>query len=149
MNKIILFFSSVAGTGYIKYAPGTFGSLAGILLWAFFVPQNYAHQTGFVAVIILISVIFASLAEGIYGKKDDQRIVIDEVAGVWISVAFLPKTLMFMVLGFFLFRVFDIRKPFFIKKLQKIKGGVGITIDDVAAGIFANLILQVFNLVIK
>ena len=149
MNKVILFFSSAFGTGYIKYAPGTFGSLAGIILWGLFVPQNYLYHLFFIVSIFIISLVFSSLAENIYNKKDDQRIVIDEVAGMWVSVAFLPKTLLFMFLGFMLFRLFDVKKPFFIKKLQKAKGGFGITIDDIVAGVFANIILQVLNLVIK
>jgi len=143
MRNIILFFSSVFGTGYIKYAPGTFGSLVGILLWYFFIPQNYFIQAVAVALMFFASVLFSSLAEKIYNKKDDQRIVIDEVCGVWISVLFLPKTVLFLTLGFILFRIFDITKPLLIKKLQKIKGGVGITIDDVAAGIITNVILQI------
>lgn len=81
-------------------------------------------------------------------KKDDQRIVIDEVAGVWVALAFLPKTILFLSLGFILFRIFDIKKPFFIKKLQKLKGGFGITVDDIVAGICANVILQILNLVL-
>jgi len=148
-DRIILFFSSVFGLGYVKYAPGTFGSLAGILLWAIFAPQNYAAQFAFAVVIFVISVIFAHLAEKIYGTKDDQRIVIDEVAGVWVSVMFLPKTLLFLSAGFLLFRLFDITKPFFIKKLQRAKGGFGVTIDDIAAGVAANIILQVVHLALK
>ncbi len=148
MNKIILFFSSVAGIGYIKYAPGTFGSLAGIILWALFVPQNYKFHLISVLCIFIISTAFSSMAEDIYGKKDDQRIVIDEVAGVWVALAFLPKTILFLSLGFILFRIFDIKKPFFIKKLQKLKGGFGITVDDIVAGIYANVILQILNLVL-
>ncbi|MDR1195538.1 MAG: phosphatidylglycerophosphatase A [Endomicrobium sp.] len=149
MRKIILFFSSVCGAGYIKYAPGTFGSLAGILLWAFFIPQDFAFQAVAVTLIFFVSVFFSSLAERIYDKKDDQRIVIDEVAGVWLSAAFLPKTVLFLVLAFILFRIFDVRKPLFIKKLQKIKGGLGITVDDIAAGFFVNIILQGLNLILK
>lgn len=149
MNKIAIFFSSVFGVGYIKHAPGTLGSLAGIILWALLVPENYLYQIFFIVLIFIISVFFSSLAESIYNKKDDQRIVIDEVAGMWISIAFLPKTLFFLMSAFLLFRFFDIKKPFFIKKLQKIKGGMGITLDDMAAGICANIVLQILNLVIK
>ena len=149
MRNVILFFSSVFGTGYIKYAPGTFGSLAGILLWAFFIPQNYFIQAAAVVLMFFASVLFSSLAEKIYHKKDDQRIVIDEVAGVWLSVLFLPKTVLFLTLGFILFRIFDITKPLFIKKLQHMKGGLGITIDDIAAGFITNIILQVFYMVLK
>jgi Phosphatidylglycerophosphatase A and related proteins len=149
MRKIILFFSSAFGTGYIKHAPGTFGSIAGVLLWAFFMPDNYRIQFISVITMFFISVLFSSLAEKVYGKKDDQRIVIDEVAGMWLTLLFLPKTLVFLIAGFILFRLFDVTKPFFIKKLQNIKGGLGITIDDIAAGLIANIILQALNAVLR
>lgn len=149
MHKIVLFFSSAFGAGYIKYAPGTFGSIAGILLWILFIPQDFSFQAAAVTLMFFASVLFSSMAERIYKKKDDQRIVIDEVAGVWLSVAFVPKTVLFMVLGFVLFRIFDVSKPLFIKKLQNIKGGLGITIDDIAAGLIANIILQILNVILK
>ncbi|OEG69570.1 hypothetical protein ATZ36_08780 [Candidatus Endomicrobiellum trichonymphae] len=148
MDKIVIFFSSAFGLGYMKYASGTFGSLAGILFWKLFVPDIYKVQIFVLAGIFIISVLFSSLAEVVYNKKDDRRIVIDEVAGVWVSVAFLPKTFMFLFLGFLLFRMFDIGKPLFIGEVQKIKGGLGITIDDVIAGIFTNVILQILKFVI-
>jgi phosphatidylglycerophosphatase A len=148
MNKIVIFFSSVFWLGYIKYASGTFGSLAGVLFWALFVPDIYILQIFVLVAIFIISVLFSSLAENIYNKNDDRRIVIDEVAGVWVSVAFLPKTFTFLFLGFLLFRIFDIGKPLFIGEVQKIKGGLGVTIDDVIAGIFTNVILQIFKIVL-
>ncbi|MCL2485564.1 MAG: phosphatidylglycerophosphatase A [Endomicrobia bacterium] len=149
MNKLVLFFSSVFGTGYIKYAPGTFGTLAGLLLWVLFIPDNYTLHLLAIISIFIVSVFLSSAAEKIYSKKDDQRIVIDEVAGIWVAVAFLPKTVLFLGLGFILFRFFDIKKPWFIRKSQKIKGGFGITADDILAGLFANIILQALHIFIK
>jgi phosphatidylglycerophosphatase A len=105
-NKIILFLSSAFGAGYIKYASGTFGTLIGLLLWILVVPAKYNLQFYYVVSILLISLVFSYLAEKIYDKKDDQRIVIDEVSGIWISLEFLPKTFIFLVLGFVLFRFF-------------------------------------------
>jgi phosphatidylglycerophosphatase A len=148
MNKIILFFSSVAYLGCIKHAPGTFGSLAGVLLWAFFMPDSALVQLFSLAGIFVISILFSWLAENIYKTKDDQRIVIDEVAGMWFSLAFLPKQFLFLCLGFLLFRFFDIKKPWIIKSVQTFKGGFGVTIDDVLAGIFTNFLLQIVNFII-
>jgi phosphatidylglycerophosphatase A len=145
MNKIIIFFSSVAYLGYIKRAPGTFGSLAGILFWIFFMPESALVQLCSLVVIFFISLFFSSLAEDIYKTKDDHRIVIDEVAGMWFSLALLPKKFFFFLLGFLLFRLVDIKKPWIIKSVQDLKGGFGVTIDDVIAGIFANFILQIIN----
>jgi len=142
MKKIILFFSSAFGLGYIKYIPGTLGSLIGVIIWALFVPNIWIFQFFILVTIFLVSILFSSVAEKIYKRKDDQRIVIDEIAGIWFSVAFLPKTFTFLFLGFLLFRVLDIKKPCFIKKFQNVRGGIGVTIDDAMAGIFANVILH-------
>jgi len=147
VSKIIIFFSSVFGVGYIKYIPGTLGSLIGALLWILFVPDNYIFQIFMLAAISVVSILLSSLADNIYDKRDNQRIVIDEVAGLWFSVAFLPKTLINLSLGFLLFRAFDVKKPLFIKKFQKLSGGVGITLDDIAAGVFVNIILQVIRVI--
>jgi phosphatidylglycerophosphatase A len=146
VNKIVFFFSSVACLGYIKCASGTLGSLAGILLWIFFMPDSVLFQLCSLVVIFLISIFFSFLAEDIYKTKDDHRVVIDEVAGMWFSLALLPKNFLFFLLGFLLFRLLDIKKPWIIKSVQGLKGGFGITIDDVLAGIFANFILQIVNL---
>jgi phosphatidylglycerophosphatase A len=145
MNKIIIFFSSVTYLGYIKHAPGTFGSLAGILFWIFFMPESVLVQLFSLVAIFFVSIFFSSLAEGIYKTKDDHRIVIDEVAGIWFSLSLLPKNFLLLLLGFLLFRLLDIKKPWIIKSVQGLKGGFGVTIDDVLAGIFANFILQIVN----
>jgi phosphatidylglycerophosphatase A len=148
MNKIIIFFSSVGYLGYIKRAPGTFGSLAGLLLWLFFMPDSIAIQLSSLLAIFIISIFFSSLAENIYNTKDDQRIVIDEVAGMWFSLALLPKTFLFFLLGFLLFRLFDIKKPWVIKSVQEFKSGFGVVIDDVSAGLIVNFILHIVNFIL-
>jgi phosphatidylglycerophosphatase A len=148
MNKVIIFLSSVGYLGYTKYAPGTFGSLAGLLLWIFFMPDKMAFQLFSLIIIFAMSVILSSLAENIYKIKDDQRIVIDEVAGIWFSLALLPKSFLFYALGFLLFRLFDVKKPWMIKSSQELKNGFGVTIDDVLAGLFANFILQIVNFIL-
>jgi phosphatidylglycerophosphatase A len=146
MNKIIIFFSSVAYLGYIKRAPGTLGSLVGVLFWIFFMPESVLVQLCSLVAIFLISIFFSSLAEDIYKTKDDRRIVIDEIVGMWFSLVLLPKNFLFFVLGFLLFRLLDIKKPWIIKSIQDLKGSFGVTIDDVIAGIFVNFILQIVNL---
>jgi len=148
VKALVLFFSSAFGSGYVKRAPGTFGSAVGLLLWILLIPQNYIVHIFAVAAIFFISVFLSGAAEKIYAKKDDQRIVIDEVCGIWISAAFLPKSAAYLIAAFVLFRLFDVTKPLFIKKLQNIKGGLGVTIDDAAAGILTNIILQVVNLAV-
>ena len=150
MRKITLFFSSVFGLGYISKAPGTVSSVGAALLWYFFAPEDYFIQAFVIIVAVFASIVFSSAAEKIYKTTDDGRITIDELAGMWISLAFLPKTALFAILGFVLFRFFDIKKPWIIDKAQKFKGGLGITADDVVAGVFANIILQaLYHLCLK
>ena len=146
MDKFILLISSVLGVGYIKYAPGTFSSLAGLIFWLF-IPMSASAQIIAVIVIIIISVIFSSLAEKIYQRTDDGKIVIDEVAGMWTALLLLPKEPIFLILGFALFRFFDVKKPLFIDKMQSLKSGIGITADDIAAGLVTNIILQIFLII--
>jgi phosphatidylglycerophosphatase A len=78
--------------------------------------------------------------------KDSYRVVIDEVAGMFISVLFVPVVWKWLLIGFVLFRFFDIAKPFFIRRMEALKGGWGVMFDDVLAGIYANVVLQIIIL---
>ncbi len=93
-----------------------------------------------------LSVWISEHAEILFGKKDDQRIVIDEMMGFLITMIWVPKTIFFIILGFFLFRFFDILKPFPIRHLEKrVKGGFGVVLDDVMAGVYANIVLHLIS----
>ena len=81
------------------------------------------------------------------GRKDDRRIVIDEMMGFFVTMLWLPRTVFFIVIGFFLFRFFDILKPPPIRRLENIQGGFGVVLDDVVAGIYANIALQLVRLI--
>jgi len=141
-DKLAVFFASVLGTGFIPKAPGTFGSLAGLLAWIFFMPENPPTQIIAVSVCLVLSVILSSRAGRALECADDPRIVIDEVCGMWVALMLLPATAGVYIAAFILFRFFDIKKPFIINSLQSFQGGIGVTLDDVAAGIFANLIIR-------
>ena len=124
-------------------APGTLGTLVAIPIYYFLseIPSPLYEITlvGF----FFLSVWISQNAEIFFGKKDDQRIVIDEVIGFLITMLWVPKTIRFIIIGFFLFRFFDILKPFPIRRLEKgFKGGFGVVLDDVVAGIYANIILR-------
>lgn len=82
-------------------------------------------------------------------EPDSRKIVIDELLGMSISLFLLPRNILFYVLAFILFRVFDILKPFFIRKLEKLPGGWGVMGDDLLAGIYANLVMQILVLIIR
>ena len=142
MNQFILFWATGFGVGYSPLAPGTLGTLIAIPVYYFLseIPSPLYEITlvGF----FFISVWISENAEIFFGKKDDQRIVIDEIMGFLIAMLWLPKTPLFLLAGFILFRVFDIFKPFPIRRFEKVRGGFGVVLDDVMAGIFANVILH-------
>ena len=150
MKYFFLLLATGFGVGYSPVAPGTLGTLVAILVYCFLsaIPSPIYEITlvGF----FFFSVWISENAERFFGKKDDQRIVIDEVIGFLITMLWVPKTLSFVIIGFLLFRFFDILKPFPIRRLEKgFKGGFGVVLDDIVAGVYANIILRLlFRIVI-
>jgi phosphatidylglycerophosphatase A len=150
------------GVGLIPFAPGTFGALVGLVIfYVIFLACKTAPQY-FQACLILVSFIISALGiwasnrgEKIFGEKDAQRIVVDEVAGQLISfiliapllVAELSNPTVVMIAGFALFRLFDIWKPYPIKLLQDLPTGLGVMFDDIVAGIYAAVVLSFLPLV--
>jgi len=130
-------------TGLLPKAPGTWGSLFGAIL-AFFLLKILPQSTLFLLSILITIVAIKEI--NIYEKEtkthDDKKIVIDEIAGIWLAISLLPKTtLIWIVLTFFFFRIFDIYKPSYIGKIDKnIKGGLGVMGDDLLAGVVAGLL---------
>ncbi|MFA5200687.1 MAG: phosphatidylglycerophosphatase A, partial [Candidatus Omnitrophota bacterium] len=94
-------------------------------------------------IVILLGLSLSGGAEKLFNKKDPSRVVIDEVAGMLIALAFMPLDLRIIVLGFILFRIFDTIKPYPADKIQNLHGAVGIMADDIIAGIYTNIVLQV------
>lgn len=144
-KKIILFVAQGFGTGLAPVAPGTFGSLLGIL--AYFIIQlfNWKTQIILVAILIVIAVITAHLGAKFLQKEDPGSIVIDEIAGQVITLWGVEFTLVNVIAGFILFRFFDILKPYPIKILEKrVPGGAGIVVDDLVAGIYGRIIMLLF-----
>lgn len=131
------------GCGYFPKGPGTVGSLAALLLVWLGVPA------GIGALLLFLPAVWAS---GVVSKEfgdDPQIVVVDEVIGQWIAAAFVPVALVPLTLAFLLFRLFDITKPWPIRRLERLHGGWGIIMDDMAAGVLAAFVLRVgqwFNL---
>ena len=146
MNHFFLFLATGFGVGFSPIAPGTLGTLVAIPIYYFLseIPSPIYEIT--LAAFFFLSVWISENAEMFFKRKDDGRIVIDEMMGFFITMLWAPKTVRFIVIGFFLFRFFDILKPFPIRRLEKkIKGGFGVVLDDVLAGIYANIILQIIS----
>jgi phosphatidylglycerophosphatase A len=145
MKYFILFFATGIGIGYSPVAPGTLGSLLSIFIYYFFLSSINSYIYGFLLIVfVFFSIAISEKAQKYFGKKDDQRIVLDEIVGLLFSFLFLEGKLNLILIGFILFRFFDILKPFPIRRLEKLfKGGYGIVLDDVVAGIYTNIILQI------
>ncbi|MFI5295112.1 MAG: phosphatidylglycerophosphatase A [Thermodesulfovibrionales bacterium] len=132
--------------GYLPVAPGTWGTAAGLIFVAC-IPLSQAAFLVFIASGILIGTIAAGTAERLIGETDSGHIIIDEFVGFLVSVLFIPHTYGYLASAFLLFRFFDILKPFPIGRIEKeIKGGAGIIADDIIAGIFTNVVLQIWKM---
>ena len=143
MRALVLFLASNAGLGYSPVVSGTVGTLAG--LPAFYLLAGLEAPSYTLAWLILfaIAVWAAEHAGRIYGVADDGRIVIDELAGYLVTVAFLPFSWWTALLGFVWFRIFDILKPPPVNWVdRKLKNGFGVVLDDVLAGIYAAIALR-------
>ena len=135
------------GVGRLRPGPGTWGSLAAVLIWLGVSRLiQPAWQTpalaGMAVVVVAIGIPAATAAAKAYGVKDPQFVVVDEVAGQWITLLFVPVTWKTLLAGFILFRGFDIVKPPPVRQVEKLPWGSGIVLDDVAAGFYALAVMQ-------
>lgn len=145
-DKIYRFLYTGFYTGYSPYAPGTAGTLAALVLYLilFLAAGNSVVQINMVLTIVLIApaAFLCGKGEKHFGKKDPSQVVIDEIIGYMVTLFFIPFSYPAAVFAFILFRFFDILKPWPIRKIESIGGGIGILADDVVAGIFANISLR-------
>lgn len=143
MRRLVLFFATNAGLGLAPVAPGTFGTLAGIPLFYLLAGLSAPYYAGAWALLLLFACATAEAAGRIYGVADDGRIVIDELVGYLVTVAFLPFSWPAAILGFFFFRLFDILKIFPASWFdRRMKNGIGVVMDDVVAGLHGALALR-------
>jgi phosphatidylglycerophosphatase A len=142
-ERAVLFLATGFFIGTFPFAPGTFGSIIGLPIC--FLISRLDILTALICTIlfILFAIWMAAAAEKALKKKDPGEIVIDEIAGLIVTFMGIPFTLKTVIVGFIIFRAFDILKPFPIGLLEKkVAGGPGIVLDDVLAGLYANLILR-------
>jgi phosphatidylglycerophosphatase A len=140
--KSALLFSSCFGVGLIPVAQGTFGTLAAIPLAVGLASLSPLAGGSFIFFFILFAIWASDLGAKVLHKGDPSEIVIDEMAGILIALFLVPISVTIICLGFFLFRLFDILKPYPIRHLENIGGGIGIVLDDLLAGVYANLCLR-------
>jgi phosphatidylglycerophosphatase A len=141
------------GAGFGKPGPGTWGSVAAVLLWAAY--AQFLHPSPQALLLALLAGIALTLLLGIpaativareSGRRDPGFVVIDEVSGQWIALLFSPFDLRHALIALILFRLFDIAKPFPIRRIERLPAGWGIVLDDVAAGLYALGVASVLRL---
>ena len=146
MNKYIkvlkYLIATGIGAGYTPIAPGTAGSLLALVLF-WFLPLSNINRVSIIIIFLFAGIWAGNAVEKDYGK-DPGLVVIDEITGQWIALLWLPHTLLIYIISFLLFRVLDIVKPFPANRSQTLQGGIGIMADDIFAGIYTNLIIQIY-----
>lgn len=143
MHSLIIFIATGCYSGYLPKAPGTWGSLVGLLLFFLLHGLGLPVYLAVTAGLFVVGSFAAGEMEKILDNRDPGVVVIDEIVGMLIAMIAVPATPLAMVLGFILFRVFDIAKPFPVNFFdQRFHGGLGIMLDDVIAGIYSLVALQ-------
>ena len=146
MPGILKKIATLGFIGYAPFAPGTFASLAAFLVYVLLRPSA-ALNLFILLLVVPLGIVSSHYAEIMLNEKDSKHIVIDEVCGYFISVLFIPFNVGYALAAFFLFRIFDILKPFPIRRIERIlKGGTGVMADDLAAAFYTNAILQIWRM---
>lgn len=137
-----LAIATALGAGYLPTAPGTWGSAVGLLLWIA-LPKLLWFQLLAVGIVAVAGSWSGTVAERHFNRHDPREVVVDEVAGMMVTLALNPTGgLPWMFVAFVLFRAADIVKPFPVNRLERLPGGIGIMADDLMAGVYANLALR-------
>lgn len=143
MTRLAVFVATVGYCGYAPVAPGTVGSAAGLVIY--FITSSIRSPTVesvSIAVVFAVGAWSATDAERYFGGIDPGPVVIDEVLGMLVTLAFIPVGLSGAIAGFVLFRIFDVVKPYPSNRLERLRGGIGVMSDDLMAAIYANLCLR-------
>ncbi len=145
--KVYKALASVMGVGYVGKGGGTIAALLACAVWYFLHP-SVALQLILIAAITVTGIYTGNKVEKDW-NKDSPKVVIDEVAGMFLSLLCIPVIPVYIITGLVIFRFFDILKPLYIRRTEKLPGGWGVMLDDLLAGVYANIILQLivqFNL---
>ncbi len=147
MNKFSYIFSTFFYTGKFPVAPGTFGSLIALPFFYLLLGNRLLYFIVLLS-LILIGIITSKIVSESYHTEDPSFIVIDEVAGLGIAMMLAPKNILYVIIAFILFRLFDIFKLPFIKEVEHIKNGIGIMLDDILAGLIVFIIMKISLMVL-
>jgi phosphatidylglycerophosphatase A len=143
MHRVGLFIATCGYLGYVPVAPGTFGSAAGLVVF-YAVRSTGSVGVELAAIIALfaIGIWSGTIAEHHFGGADPGPVVLDEVMGMLITLAFLPVSATGAIVGFLIFRVLDVVKPWPSARFERLPGGLGVMADDGMAALYGNLVMQ-------
>ena len=140
MTRLAVFVATVGYCGYFPFAPGTVGSAAGLVVYLLvWWTQSTLVEAGLIAGVFAVGIWAATAAEHYFGGIDPGPVVIDEVLGMLVTLAFMPVGLATALAGFVLFRIFDVIKPYPAGRFEQLHGGLGVMADDAMAAVYANL----------
>jgi phosphatidylglycerophosphatase A len=143
MTRLAILLATVGYVGHFPIAPGTAGSAAALILWVLLRwVGSPALDVATIVALFAVGCWAGSVAEAHYGRTDPGYVVLDEVIGMLLTLLFVPVTWIGVLIGFLLFRAFDIVKPFPARQCERLHGGLGIMADDAVAGIYGNLALR-------
>jgi phosphatidylglycerophosphatase A len=140
------FIATLGPLGYSPIAPGTVGTALACIVYVIFRPDTVSLLL-VIPLLFVLGIVASTRTEQLLNEKDSSRIVIDEVVGYFVSILWIPYSTKFIILSFVIFRIFDIIKPPPIRFVEiKVRGGLGVMLDDILAGIYTNLVLRLFVL---
>jgi phosphatidylglycerophosphatase A len=141
--RLGLFVATCGYLGYVPVAPGTFGSAAGLLVFAAIRwSGSTALELAVIVLVLAVGVWSASVAEKHFGGVDPAPVILDEVAGMLITLALIPVNVPGAIVGFLVFRFFDVVKPWPANRLEALHGGLGIMADDAMAAVYGNITMR-------
>ena len=147
LNKFIVNFCTLFNLGFIKFMPGTFGSLVSLPI-GYIILKLFGFWIFILIITLLLAISYYAISKYLIAKKskDPKEIIIDEFIGQFIALIFIPDTILGLLVSFLLFRFFDITKLYPINKAEKIPGAIGVLADDVVAGLMTACIIIIFNI---
>jgi phosphatidylglycerophosphatase A len=149
VTRLAVFLATAGYTGYAPIAPGTFGSAVGLLVYLLvWWTRSPLVEVGLIVGLFGAGTWAGTIAERYFGGIDPGPVVIDEVVGMLMTLAFIPVTLTGAIVGFFLFRLLDVIKPFPARRLEALHGGFGVMADDAMAAIYANISLRLVMIIL-
>jgi phosphatidylglycerophosphatase A len=148
MRRLAVLFATAAGAGYSPFAPGTAGSAVGIVIYLLTRAWPLNLQIALVVLVTVAGVFASTVAARHFAREDPAEVVIDEVAGQLITLLGTGFGLGGAIVGFFVFRILDVFKPWPASRFERFPGGLGIMADDVMAAVYGNLIMQMARLVL-